>query len=223
MAGAFGQLLHDAGVPVTPERSGRFSRAMSLAAPMTVDELYWLGRVTLLTGFDQIAMFDAVFDQVFRGLLDPADARGDPNAPAPPHTRPGKPKPPPPAADDAPARSAGGARPGDLSGPDGDDASAPPSVLAAASPEERLGQRDFADLTPEELDSLRALIADLSVAPPLRASRRRQRHHLGRRLDLRATLRRSHRHSGDPVEWILRRPKSRPRRLVLIADVSGSM
>jgi hypothetical protein len=222
VAGGFGQLLHDAGVPVTPEHSGRFARAMSLAAPRAVDELYWLGRVTLLTGADQIATFDAVFDQVFRGLLDPADARGDPNAPAPAHTRPGRPE-PPPAGAAAPPGSAGGARPGDLSPPDGDDAGAPHSVLAAASPEERLGRRDFADLTPEELDSLRALIADLSVVAPLRPSRRHLPHHLGRRLDLRATLRRSHRHSGDPVEWILRRPKSRPRRLVLLADVSGSM
>ena len=53
VAGSFGQLLHAAGVPVTPERSGRFARAVALARPLTVDELYWAGRVTLLTGFDQ--------------------------------------------------------------------------------------------------------------------------------------------------------------------------
>jgi hypothetical protein len=96
-------------------------------------------------------------------------------------------------------------------------------VLAAASPEERLGAKDFARLTSEELVALRDLIAKLAVAVPLRASRRRLRHHHGRRLDVRATLRRSRRHGGDPVEWILRQAKPRPRRLVLIADVSGSM
>jgi uncharacterized protein with von Willebrand factor type A (vWA) domain len=78
-------------------------------------------------------------------------------------------------------------------------------------------------VTPEELETLRALIADLHVAAPLRASRRHLRNHRGHRLDVRATLRRAHRRGGDPVEWVRRRPKPRPRRLVLIADVSGSM
>ena len=40
---------------------------------------------------------------------------------------------------------------------------------------------------------------------------------------MRATIRRSHRTAGDPVSRVYRRRKTRPRRLVLIADVSGSM
>jgi hypothetical protein len=216
-----GQLLHTAGVPVTPERSGRFARAVALAHPLTVDELYWLGRVTLLTGFDQLATFDAVFGQVFRGLCDVADHRGDRPAPAPPPIRPRRP-PPSPAGEAA--RTGGGAQsPAATAGIEGADPDARESVLAAASPEERLGAKDFARLTPEELEAVRDLIAALAVAVPLRTSRRRLRHHHGQCLDLRATLRRAHRHGGDPVEWILRQAKPRPRRLVLIADVSGSM
>jgi hypothetical protein len=223
VAGSFGQLLHSAGVPVTPERSGRFARAMALAATVAVDDVYWLGRVTLLTGADQLPMYDAVFGQVFRGLLDPADHRGDPNAPAVSTTRRGKPRPP---SDEA-AEGAGtsGApvppvvNPGDG---DGDDGDGPEALLAAASAEERLRGKDFARLTPDELDALRDLIADVAKAAPLRASRRRQRHHRGR-LDVRATLRRAHRRGGDPVDWLHRHPKLRPRRVVLIADVSGSM
>ena len=73
----FGHLLHSAGVPVTPERSTRFGTAIALARPMTVDELYWLGRVTLLTARDQTDAYDAVFRQVFEGMIDMADFRGD--------------------------------------------------------------------------------------------------------------------------------------------------
>ena len=40
---------------------------------------------------------------------------------------------------------------------------------------------------------------------------------------MRGTLRRSHRTAGDPVEFVMRRRSERPRRVVLIADVSGSM
>jgi uncharacterized protein with von Willebrand factor type A (vWA) domain len=224
-AGAFGQLLHAAGVAVTPERSGRFARAVALARPLRVDELYWLGRVTLLTGPEQVATFDAVFDQVFRGIVDVANGRGDPNAPATPQARPGPARRLPPGDADAPATSDGGAplRPGSAVSRDGDGRATNESVLAAASPEQRLGRKDFAAVTPEELDALRALIADLHVAAPLRVSRRHLRNHRGHRLDVRATLRQAHRRGGDPVEWVHRRPKPRPRRLVLIADVSGSM
>ena len=67
---ALGQLLHAAGVPVTPDRSGRLASALALARPATVDELYWAGRVTLVSDADQIAAYDAVFGQVFRGVAD---------------------------------------------------------------------------------------------------------------------------------------------------------
>jgi len=220
VAGSFGQLLHAAGVPVTPERSGRFARAVALAGTAAVDDVYWLGRVTLLCGAEQIPIFDAVFGQVFRGVADVADRRGDPNAPPPPPARRRGPRPWPSRPGEVPA--AGGAHPALLSPGGAAEGDSSESLLAAASAEERLRAKDFADLTPDELGALRALIADLALAAPLRISRRRVRHHRGR-LDVRATLRRAHRGGGDPVEWLRRHPKQRPRRLVLIADVSGSM
>ena len=88
VAGRFGALLHEAGVPVTPERSGRFARAVGLARPLTVDELYWCARVTLVNGPEQLATFDAVFGSVFGGLVDPADAPGRSERAAPGPSRP---------------------------------------------------------------------------------------------------------------------------------------
>jgi uncharacterized protein with von Willebrand factor type A (vWA) domain len=97
------------------------------------------------------------------------------------------------------------------------------TVIVAASSDEQLRAKDFAEWTAEELASLRTLIAELRVAPPIRPSRRYVARRPGDRLDLRATLRRSHRTAGDPVQQVRRRRKPRRRRLVLIADISGSM
>ena len=222
---AFGDQLHRAGVPVTPERSARFAEAVLLARPLSTQEVYWLGRVTLLGAHAHIAVYDAVFDQIFRGYLDLADHRGGQVAPvAPPHTLPSGERAPRESDADresdavAPVTSA---TPGSSSneGVDSEDT----SVLAAASPEERLGTRDFSACSPEELALLRRLVEQLPLVPPMRRGRRTRRHPAGRRLDVRATLRRSHRTGGDPVRRIRRKHTERPRRVVLIADVSGSM
>ncbi|MFO7279719.1 MAG: VWA domain-containing protein [Thermoanaerobacterales bacterium] len=223
---AVGHLLHAAGVPVTPERSGRFARAVTLARPATLDELYWAGRVTLLGGADQVPVYDAVFGQVFRGRVDVADRRGQepsglaaaPRARPTPvdraPTRAGATAGPPPAPR---VMTPTGGSPGDEAVAEGAD------VLAAASPEERLGHTDLAALTDDELAALRPLLAALPWAAPRRPGRRTTRHRRGRRLDLRATLRSARRTGGDPVRRIARRRVDRPRRLVLLADVSGSM
>jgi uncharacterized protein with von Willebrand factor type A (vWA) domain len=64
---------------------------------------------------------------------------------------------------------------------------------------------------------------ELSLAPPLRRARRRRRDPQGRLLDVRATLRASCRTGGDPSRRVMRRRVERPRRIVLLCDISGSM
>jgi uncharacterized protein with von Willebrand factor type A (vWA) domain len=226
VAAAFGHALHAAGVPVSPERSARFTECIVLAAPTTVSEVYWLGRVTLVSARMQIPTYDAVFDRVFRGVLSLADFRGSASPPAaqPPQPSPGSDR---SLAD--PANPAGGtpspttsATPGERRDDSGEDEDEP-ALLAAASTEERLVTRNFATCTPEELALIRRLVEQLPLVPPQRLGRRSHRHPSGRDLDVRATLRRSHRTGGDPVHRVQRKRLKRPRRVVLIADVSGSM
>lgn len=221
MAGRFGHLLHAAGIAVTPERSGRFASALELALPATTDELYWTARVTLLSEHRQVATFDRVFAQVFGGLVDVADGRGDTSTPPPAHTRPGEPRPPgsgdrrgSPSPMPSPNPTPG-ERQGDDEGQD--------TVLAAVSDQERLRSKDFSSLSADELQALRALFERLAIAPPPRRARRMVRHPRGRRLDLRATLGRAHRTAGDPFDAVHRRHRTRPRRLVVLCDISGSM
>jgi uncharacterized protein len=221
VAGRFGYLLHAAGLPVTPERGGRFAAMLDAALPATTDELYWTARVTLVADRSQLDTFDRVFRQVFEGIVDVADFRGDAPAPPPPSSRPGERRSPgeerSSTGGSSPSPSAAQASDGDTADPTSE------TILAAMSPEERLRTKDFSSLTPDELALLGSLLRRLAIAPPPRASRRTVRHRRGSRLDLRATLARAHRTGGDAVEQVHRRRRTRPRRLVLLCDISGSM
>jgi uncharacterized protein with von Willebrand factor type A (vWA) domain len=113
----------------------------------------------------------------------------------------------------------------------GGEASAPPprqSVLvieeevALASPTELLRHKSFARCTPEELEQLAPLLAQLRLAVPARRTRRLAPSRRGVP-DLRRTLRRSFRTGGEPLERRFRSRRRRRRKLVLILDVSGSM
>jgi uncharacterized protein with von Willebrand factor type A (vWA) domain len=230
VTGRLGLLLHSAGVPVTPERAGRLAAAMVLAAPATTQELYWLGRVTLIAERAHIAIFDRVFSQIFGGIVDPADFRGDSQSRSPgaATTTPAPKVPGGSATPNAGSRPrAGDDRPRPLSGPDqvhGDgDEPRSTAIVAAFSAEERLRHQDFALWSSEELADLRALTDRMAFATPPRRSRRRVRSGRGRELDVRAMLRRARRTGGEPLVEVRRARRSRPRRLVLICDISGSM
>lgn len=220
LTAAFSTLLRRGGVPVTAEQTARFAAAVGSAKPQGVDELYWLGRVTLLSSVQQVAAYDAAFGQVFRGLADVADFRGEAPEPVP---RPSAPVTPgadrrPPTAE-SPEMDVPSPVPGRS---DGNEAEADPVPVAAAR-EERLRSQPFAACTPEELEQIIALVARMRMATPLRPARRRTVHRSGRRLDLRRTLRAAHRTGGDPARRVYRAPTQRPRKVVLLADVSGSM
>ena len=227
VAAGFGQVLHAAGVAVTPERTGRFAKAVVDGRPADTDELYWMARVTLAASRADIEVLDPVFAQVFRGFVDVADERGDSNEPPPPHTRPGPDRreshDQPPTTGAPVPRGAGASADPDDDEQDDDQDDENETVLAAASTDEHLRTKDFAAWTPDELASLRRLIAELAVRAPTRPGRRHVRRDPGQRLDLRATLRHAHRTAGDPGVHVMRRRKERRRRIVLLADVSGSM
>jgi uncharacterized protein len=97
-------------------------------------------------------------------------------------------------------------------------------VPAAWSEEQLLRHKDFGSLTDAERAATRRLLAQLARRGPTRLSRRTKRTRRRREVhDLRATLRVSLRHGGEFVERRYRAPAARPRRLVLVCDVSGSM
>ncbi|MGZ6643148.1 MAG: vWA domain-containing protein, partial [Solirubrobacteraceae bacterium] len=158
------------------------------------------------------------------GAADPAEARGDTAAPDLEGAERGSGRPRPGAVQaDAPPRD-GGRPTGAPAGERGDDERPEREVpVPVASAVERLAEKDFAELEPDELRALARLMADLRDATPQRRSRRARRDRHGDRLDVRATLRASRRTGGDPVRHVRRRRVQRRRALVVLCDISGSM
>ena len=70
---------------------------------------------------------------------------------------------------------------------------------------------------------LAGLMSELTLAVPLRRSRREHPSARGRRTDLRSTLRHARRTGGHPLRLARRAPALRPRRLIVLCDISGSM
>jgi uncharacterized protein len=212
----FSERLREEGVAVSPDQTMRLATLITLDVPRSIDELYWCARVSLLRTTADIAAFDSVFALVFRGMVDAAESRGDPGAVRLPAHRNGH-----SVNEDIKTKvsSAGRSEAPEIAV--GEETGRPMPTLA--SWEERLTKVDFAQLTADELKALAPLLRMLWVNPPQRLSRRRRRHRRGDRLDLRASLRHSTRSGGDPAVAIRRTRTWKPRRMVALLDISGSM
>jgi uncharacterized protein with von Willebrand factor type A (vWA) domain len=215
---ALGRSLRAAGLPVTPDRSATFASALPLLGRVDRDRLYWAARLSFVTGPEQLAAFEAVFAAVVDGIADPVGGgRGDPTtAPAP--RRAVRRSPSVPDALTAPGVAAVGDPGGGVR-----DERRTVTAGARASDLERLADVRLDALDDDELAVVSGLVRRLALATPPRRARRSRPSHRGEHLDVRATLRRSRRTGGDPVERLHRRRRRRPRRLVALLDVSGSM
>jgi uncharacterized protein with von Willebrand factor type A (vWA) domain len=201
----FCSALRDGGLRLGTDDAMTYASAAALLNPADLEDLYWSGRVTLVHSRDQIPTYDAVFTRYFLG-------GNEDELPAPKKT---------PTFDrgaDATFDVPSGERPDQEE--EGEDTSRLGAVAAAVVVDR---SKSFAECTDEELESLRRIISKLRVAPPIRRTRRRRSSPAGRKLDLRRMARETMRGHGEPGElmWLDRREKPRP--LVLILDISGSM
>jgi uncharacterized protein len=237
LAAALATALRTAGLAAGPDRSGRLAGALAVMRATTIAELHACALATMVSGPGQIDVFERVFGEMFGSRLpvprpamtaprqnmvvESAESAGDA------------------AADAAPA--AAGALPPGLAGldealsagdalerePGQDDEAGPedgrPAVRRVASMTERLRERDFAQLSPAELARLATLMRELVIAVPPRRTRRYRPKKDGARLDMRRTMRQATRTGGEPVRIARRAVRVRPRRLVVLCDISGSM
>ena len=67
MATGFGIALHDAGLPVGPDRCERLARAVTVMGATTVAELRACALATMVSDPGQMPTFDRVFAAVFGG------------------------------------------------------------------------------------------------------------------------------------------------------------
>ena len=200
----FGRVLHEAGLEVGPGRVADALRALDAVDLARQEDVYFSLRQTLVSRHDELDLFDRAFSAWFlrAPVLPPVRTR----AAAETVTRIGE-----APNDRLRARD------------DTDDDGAGDPLELGASGHELLREKDFAELTGDELRHVRRLIAELARMRPQRLSRRRSPDQRGTSLDVRRMIRRSLRTGGDPVDRPLRARKGVPRKLVVLCDVSGSM
>ncbi|MCF3938894.1 MULTISPECIES: vWA domain-containing protein [Gordonia] len=192
----FARTLTHAGLPVATDSVETFLRALREIDLADVDAVYWAGRATLCRDPDDQPRFDLAFDAWFGDQVPRATRR------------PTQPKHSPMAA----LQTAGEQRT-DGSGP---------QLAVAADDTEVLRHRDISSLSAAERAHLAELIAELRPRPPRRAALRRTPARRGR-VDPRRTVRDMLAAGGEPVRPSHHRSATRPRRVVLLLDVSGSM
>ena len=197
---AFGRLLRRAGIAAGSDRVAGFVRALEELDVTRREDVYWAGRVTLCSRREDLE----IYDRAFRAFWEDVSRQ----ALKLPRTR--------------------------TSISIADDSVQPPKktverneegeevVRLRYSPVDVLRNKDFALYTAEEFAELHKLLADLSLSGALRRSRRLEPAPRGRH-DQRRTLRGAMRTGGEPIRHRFRRARSRPRRVVLLCDISGSM
>lgn len=195
----FTRALRAAGVPVTHDRAHGFLAATATLGLDHQRATYLAGRATLCGGPDDLERYD----QVFTAYFDGRDG-----LPRPRPAQPGV-----PGFSGLPDSEAAGA---------GEAEQDEEVVRARASDAEVLRHRDVATLSAAEKHRMSAMFATLRPRPPARRTARHQQWHRGQ-LDASRTLRASLRRMGEPGEIAWRRRRVRPRRVVLLVDVSGSM
>jgi uncharacterized protein with von Willebrand factor type A (vWA) domain len=202
----FARALRANGLSVPTGMAVLFAEALALVGVDNPAHVYWAGRATLVRRVEDVPVYDRVFAAYWQAR---------------------------PAAVLAPVEESvllTLAIDDEEGGPEDDDSDEPAApegdVLAVRySAIEVLREQDLSALTAAEWAEAQRLISALGVASELRPSRRtRPSRRRGRgHPDLRATVRRNMRTAGVPIRRSWRSPVERPRRLVLLLDVSGSM
>jgi uncharacterized protein with von Willebrand factor type A (vWA) domain len=191
--------LRGMGVQASTDRVHAAVQALAELDPMRTADVYWAGRLTLCGTPDELDRYDTAFRAYF----------GD---------RPG-----------AVVRRQRltttqlqlVAEPGDSGASGEGDGEAEPMV-AAASTVEQLRHRDVTTMDAAEREHLRRLLAAMRL-PGERRVTRRLRPSLRGQVDGGRTLRAWLAAGGEPAQLRHRAPGTRPRRVVLLVDVSGSM
>ena len=216
--------LRRAGVPAGFSSLETLSAALAQVAPDSMSSLYWITRVTLVKRHQDVAVFDQVFAAVFgesHTQADPharrdslADSRDDEAlyAPLPGATGSGEEQ----------EGATWASVPRTVAGTMDDDELADlPQRLPSSI--EGIADISFPALDEHDLELLAFWFKDALSTWPMRRSRRVKPHHSGRRVALRPTLQRARRTGFEPIHVVRTHQVQKPRRVVMLCDVSQSM
>ena len=223
----FTRALRSAGVATDLGGALDFARALTLVDIGDRTQVHAAGSAVFCRRRTDLETYDAVFDQFWRrhtARIAPTGVEvGAPRPSRPPKDREagleaetGRQRPGPPRG--RPEQAEPGA------GEDEHEADAGWVVSPRAfSPGEAFHHRDLDQMTNAELRDAERLIDLLEPRLESRLTRRYELHPHGTRLAPRAMYRRNLGAGGDLVDWVWRRRVRRPRSIVILCDVSGSM
>jgi hypothetical protein len=201
----FGRLLRRAGLPVDPEQTRMFVQVAALLGLDRKADVRAAGRVVYVRRREDRPVFDQAFDLFWRRRA-PEGALGR----------------------QLPRIRQSSRRPGALDlGEDGPlaepDTEPVTFEIPQASAQEVIRTADFGELSGAEARDALRMLAALAPALPLRPARRPRISSRGRRPALRHMLRKSLATGGQPLAWRWRVRTWRPRPIILLCDISGSM
>jgi uncharacterized protein len=215
--------LRGVGVSVSASGQTSFVQALRQLVPHTTSQLYWAARLTLVNRMEDLGAFDVVFAAVF-GTTRP-DGTTDPERLLP---IPGPKTPAAGTVRPAGTPSAAGSQklPWATRAVTGQHDTTRASVLLPDLLPSRLAalaDEPFDRFDPEDLRLLGTWLEASVARWPRRRSLRFEPSAHGKRIDLRATMNASRATGWESVILARTRPRRRPRRIVLVCDVSRSM
>jgi len=224
----FGRALRRAGLGVDLGAAIDFARSLEIVDIGDREQVRAAGQAVFVRRKDDLEPYHLTFDRYWRGRLDlGSQALLDDSWEELVPTDVGSAEEPQLAGDERIEQGedqAGIPLPGDHdeAAEEGD-----PEALSIApdaySRLDALRHREFDRMTPSELRDAERLVDLLEPRLERRRTRRYELNPHGRRLAPRAMFRRNLGTGGEIVDWVWRRPIKRPRPLVVICDISGSM
>jgi hypothetical protein len=205
----FGRAARREGLPVTTGQIEDVARALGITGVGDRETVFRVARALLVGRREHLAPFRELFDRFWR-----MPAEGGRDAPRTMPRAPRHPRPPErfTVATYMAFRAGDDAEEMDVADRSG-----------TFTAQEALRRKRFAEMTEEELQAVRRLIREMRWDASLRVTRRRVADDSGPDIDLRRVLARASRTGSIPPRLPRRRRRVKPRPLVLLADVSGSM
>ena len=202
----FGRLLRAGGLDVPVGRMLDLTEALTHVDVESRDDVFHTCRTLLVHRPDQLAIFERAFDTFWTGVRGGAVAAS-----------------PSPSRGDAVGGATGAVLQASVPRADErEDDEAASGAMRAWSDAGGFAHKDFAELSAEEVARGRDALDGLTWTPGLRRTRRWAPGR-GPRVDVRRLLARGVRTGGDVFTLPTRRRRQRPRPLVVLCDVSGSM
>lgn len=225
----FGAHLRARGLPATTGRMLDLLRSIDWLDLHSHEELYWAARCLLTERAADLPVFDRAFFEFFQPQR-PNEQEAQRSPHAMPHVLSPEQReqtvPLPSLAETTEAQQdrVGQSAPSDK-GPreETQRGKGEGAGLLSWSGDEMLRQKDFSNLTPEELRAAKRLLREMNWRMAERRSRRLVRSRTGSLVDWRRSLRRNIGYGGVLLELDHQRRKIVRRPLVVIADISGSM